>query len=163
MKLSSFIKHLEEVDQKDITFEFNGNEIQRDYHLTEVMKAGVEAINCGGKIESWNETVLQLVEPSVENTDRTMPVSKFMGILNRSMGSIDFDTNSKVILEFQHKGKKSLQRYSITDMILEETKLVVETSGEYTQCKALKDKKSSFESPKIKEVNCCAPHVTSCC
>lgn len=47
-----------------------------DFHITEIKKCAIEAVNCGGGVEYWNESIIQLWEnPYATTNDRALILS----------------------------------------------------------------------------------------
>ncbi|MGH1469222.1 MAG: DUF6428 family protein [Bdellovibrionales bacterium] len=163
MTLKDFIDYLGENEGMELVFNFNGENIKKDYHITEILKNSVMAIDCGGKLDRWEETVFQLIEPRNENKERFMSVEKANKILKKSSEKINFDQNSKVILEFKPVGSFAAQRFNLSEVQIRGDQLLVLSSGAAsTQCKALarkyKNKTSSCCESASSEASskCCA-------
>ena len=141
MKYSDFLNSLKQNKNLELVFNFNGKKINKDYHITEVLQSVVSAVDCGGKVDKWEEVTLQLVEPS-ENFDekRFMEAKKAMRIFEKSFEKIQINPNSKVLIEFWPSFANSAQRFIITESIVEEEKYIVFATGLSTQCKALERK-----------------------
>jgi hypothetical protein len=69
MKTREFIEALRNSGDKELIFA-NANEqtIHAGYHLTEIKAASFETVDCGGKVNHWNETILQLWVPEMRMT-----------------------------------------------------------------------------------------------
>ena len=64
MKTHEFIKALRNSADKELIFaNADGQSIHAGYHLTEIKAASFETVDCGGKTNRWNETILQLWVP----------------------------------------------------------------------------------------------------
>lgn len=163
MNYSEFITTLKQNPGKELAFEFEHGLIRKDYHITEVLKIQVEAVDCGGAVDSWKESVLQLVEPKNEGCERFMVVEKALGILEKSHAKINLDTDAKLILEYRSLGSNAAQRFIVSGLEVIDGKMIVQTDGATTQCKAAERKTGSSDScgtPNVKAAEqsvCCAP------
>ena len=64
MKTRKFIEALRNSADKELVFaNADGRNIHAGYHLTEIKAASFETVDCGGKTNRWNETILQLWVP----------------------------------------------------------------------------------------------------
>ena len=174
MNYSEFITTLKQNPGLELVFEFEHGLIRKDYHITEVLKIQVEAIDCGGAVDSWKESVLQLVEPKNEDGERFMVAAKALGILEKSHSKINLDTDAKLILEYRSIGSSAAQRFTVSSLEVIDGKIFVQTEGATTQCKAAvrKSGSDSCGSTKVKATEqsaCCAPQaapdkkLSACC
>ena len=64
MKTYEFIEALRNCGDKELIFaNADRQPIHPGYHLTEIKTASFETVDCGGKVNHWNETILQLWVP----------------------------------------------------------------------------------------------------
>lgn len=148
MKFSEFMATLKEHPERELTFEFDHGLIRKDYHITEILNVQVEAIDCGGAVEVWTERVLQLIEPKKADGERFMQTQKALNIINQSAKKIDLSKDGDVLLEYRPQDSTGAQRFSVSDVKLIGERLVVQTKGGATQCKA-KERATN-------ESSCCA-------
>ena len=137
MKLSQFFKELENNREKELVFEFDQKAIRKDYHIAEILSTQVKAIDCGGALDQWSESVFQLIEPRYEDGERFMETQKALGILKKSHEKLTLDLESKVILEFRPEKASAAQRFEVSEISADGAKLRVTAAGSMTQCKAL--------------------------
>ena len=85
MKTKELLSVLEKNQNKALLFEYAPNLlVGANYHITEVKHMKIDSVDCGGKTDSWNETIIQLQESPKELGKRDyMKVEKAMDILNR--------------------------------------------------------------------------------
>lgn len=171
MKYADFASRLARHPERELVFEFDTKRIHRDYHLTEVLSATINAIDCGGAVDRWTETVLQLLEPSVDTGERYMTAQKASEILLRSQTQVTLFPDSDVVLEFRAQGDGAAQRFHVSGVELSDSgELHVTSVGARTQCKAATRSGSSCTRPDA-DASCCAPTVaprstasaTACC
>jgi hypothetical protein len=96
MKTHEFIETLRNSTDKELIFaNTDGQIIHAGYHLTEIKAASFETVDCGGKTNRWNETLLQLWVP--ENADdRYMKSDKFLRIYDKVRRLVSVDKDAEV-------------------------------------------------------------------
>ena len=63
MKTQEFLDLLKSHQDKSLLFEYTaGQMVGANYHITEVKHTTIESVDCGGRMDAWNETVIQLWE-----------------------------------------------------------------------------------------------------
>jgi hypothetical protein len=105
MKTQELFDLLEQSNSKALVFEYAGGAFtQPDYHITEVKNLKVEAINCGGGVENWNETVIQLWEnPYSTEVGATMSTKKALRILKKVDAERALDRSAEIRFEYGNK------------------------------------------------------------
>ena len=167
MQLSEFLSHLTLHPTLELVFEFPLGPIHKGYHLTEVLRSRVDAIDCGGAVDHWSETVLQLVEPGTQegtqDGTRTMRTEKALAILQRSNALIALDADSAVLLEYKGAGDSSTtaaQRFHIESIQSAAGQLQVITRGTTTQCKAA-ERSQTVCGSKTQAASCCGSSAST--
>ncbi len=124
MKTNELIALLNENSSKQLIFEYQkGAFTQPDYHITEVKNLSIEAINCGGGVESWNETVIQLWEnPYSTELGPTMKTDKAFQILERVQREKPLNGEAEARFEYGnsrfHTCIQSVKEIAYTDRAL---------------------------------------------
>ena len=105
MTTNELIDLLNENLSKQLIFEYqSGAFTQPDYHITEVKNISIEAINCGGGVETWNETIIQLWEnPFSTELGTTMKTDKALQILERVQSERPLNGKAEVRFEYGNK------------------------------------------------------------
>ena len=84
MKTHEFIEAVRNSADKELIFaNADGQAIRAGYHLTEIKVASFETVDCGGKTNRWNETILQLWVPE-DAEDTYMKSDKFLRIYDKA-------------------------------------------------------------------------------
>ncbi len=100
MKTHEFIKALRNSADKDLIFtNADGQSIHAGYHLTEIKAASLETVDCGGKTNRWNETVLQLWVPE-DAEDTYMKSDKFLSIYDKVRRLVPVDEEAEIRIEY---------------------------------------------------------------
>lgn len=85
MTTTQFLNLLQNHPDRMLQFEYQpGSRLRPDYHITEVKNVHIDATDCGGRTDSWKETVIQLWEsPAPEPGTRSITTRKALAILDR--------------------------------------------------------------------------------
>ena len=84
--LPEFIGALKDNADAALVFAVNGTRIRGGYHVTELKHAAVQSVDCGGNLDDWDETVIQLLDG--HSDEGHMTAGKFAGIAQKSLGAI---------------------------------------------------------------------------
>lgn len=157
----SFLKILKAHQKLNLRFHYNGNsEIASDYHITEFKLAQINSVDCGGNVDSWNEMLLQILEPAKENKE-PMAVEKVLSIISKVSEKIQISANSILRIEFGNSNV-SMSQFFVETIGVTESSLVVYLKEGATECKASascglpKEVSNQIESSSS---GCCAPKV----
>jgi hypothetical protein len=137
MKTQEFLQILESNTNTSLLFEYtSGQLVGANYHITEVKHVSVDSVDCGGQIDAWNETIIQLWEsPSELGKTEYMTSHKALEILN-TVGKIKtYDLNSEVKIEYSNSLFHTAQLF-VSDFELSNGKLLFKLDIEKTDCKA---------------------------
>ena len=164
MNTTEFLDLINANPNKALIFQFpNGETIGHNYHITEVKHATINSVDCGGREDSWHETIIQLMEGSPEiGKKEYLSTFKAKGIFKKVDRSFKFVKNS--ILKFEygndhfHTAQLFVNHYETSDK-----QLLVILGIVPTQCKA-KDACGIPAKPELEltEENCCSP-ASGCC
>ena len=163
MKTQEFLNVLKENERKALLFEYQENKfVDTNYHITEVKNTVINSVDCGGKSDAWNETVIQLWEsPEEKGKIEYLKSDKALSILERVHSMHPLDGNAIVQFEYSnevfHKAHLEVQHIEVTD-----SKIIVQLFVSQTDCKA-KDTCGVPETALADEQqNSCAPG-SGCC
>lgn len=90
-----------------LVFQTEAGPIQGGYHVTEWRQNRIDSIDCGARMASWTEAILQLLDGS---GGRHMTVGRFVTILGQSIRHIDGLADSPIQVEFA-PGNAGLRLY----------------------------------------------------
>ena len=151
----------------NLQFEYaNNKRVDGSYHITEIKQAQIVSVDCGGKMNSWNEVILQLLEPELNSNQEAMQVNKALKIINTVEATLALHPNATTKIEFGNAVFETRQML-IAEITKDGTNLVVVLSADKTQCKAL-DRGDSCGKPKLQiaelttQEACCEPS-SGCC
>ncbi|TNJ44148.1 hypothetical protein KFZ70_03980 [Tamlana fucoidanivorans] len=163
MKTQDFFEVLEAHKNKALLFEYAPKKlVGANYHITEVKHVGIDAVDCGAQMDSWNETVVQLWEsPSELNKTEFMGVYKALGIFKKVGTMKPYDLHSEIKFEYGNSQFHTAQLF-VNNFEIHGDRLIVKLAAEKTDCKA----KSTCGLPEEVEIvdasACCSPE-SGCC
>ena len=162
MKTKDFINHLELHLEKELIFEYAPTKwVGANYHITEIKNTSIDAVDCGGRSESWQETVIQLWESPKEKGKRTyLKVQKAIDIFNRVHHIKPLLLETPIKFEYGNETFHTAQ-LEVADIVLQDKQLIVKLHSYKTDCKA-KDLCVPTEQILEKADNCCDP-ASGCC
>ena len=97
---SDILAQLKSVDPAlALIFRTSDGEIGAGYHVTELRHSKSTGIDCGGRIEAFDEARLQLLDGTGE---AHMSVGKFAGIVEKSLAAVPELAEAPVLVEFGH-------------------------------------------------------------
>lgn len=143
----------------DLTLQFQyaeGKWVDASYHITEIKQAPIVSVDCGGKMNTWTEIIVQLWEPLVQDTERAMQVSKALSIVKLVEKSLPLNPMATVKIEFGNSQFDTRQMYP-GQFIIEGDNLIVNLIPDFTQCKAQARGGSCGTTASGEE--CCSPVV----
>lgn len=136
MNWQSFKSTLLQNPDKHLQFQYaEGEFVHASFHITEIKQAPIVSVDCGGKMNGWTEVILQLWEPSVQEGDRSMTVSKALSIINVVEKSLPLNAMATVKIEFGNSRFDTRQMYP-GDFITDGETFTVNLTPDFTQCKA---------------------------
>lgn len=164
MKTQELFSLLKEHENKILIFEYAPNLfVGANYHITEVKHTSLDSVDCGAKIDAWNETVIQLWESPSELGKRDyMKVSKALEIFDRVGNIKPYDLEAEVKFEYSNSTFHTAQLF-VNDFEIRDDNLIIKLAIEKTDCKA----KSVCGVQEIDvviaaEEPCCSP-TDNCC
>ncbi len=161
MKTREFLELLKEHPNQQLHFEYRpGARLKPGYHITEVKNIRIDATDCGGRTDSWLETVIQLWEsPVPETTPNAITGRKALAILDRVNRSQPLLQDSLLKFEYGNAAFHTAQLH-VAGSILDGDGLTVALTTDITQCKA-RDL-CGVPEPAPQAAACCEPK-SGCC
>lgn len=136
-----------------------GKWVDASYHITEIKQALITSVDCGGKMNNWTEVIIQLWEPFEKDSQRAMPVSKALSIINLVEKHLPLHLAAIVKMEYGNAAFAARQLYPV-DLTVEGENLLITLSPGVTECKAI-GRGESCGTPQVNET-CCTPG-SGCC
>jgi len=137
MRTSLFIELLKDNARKKLGFEYRkGSFLRTDYHITEVKNIKIQATDCGGRQDAWEETVIQLWEaPQVASDAPQMRARKALSILERVAEQQPL--KGETLLKFEYGNKEfHTSQLLVEGYRTEGDELMIILAPEHTTCKA---------------------------
>ena len=166
MNWKTFKTQLAQYPEHHLQFEFaEKSRVHPSFHLTEIKQANITSVDCGGKMNAWSEIILQLWEPSIHETNRSMTVAKAFSIIDLVEKTLPLNPNSPLKIEFGNDNFDTRQMHP-QDFEIVGDEIIVKLQADKTQCKAI-DRGETCGTPKEKmqtteAQSCCTPS-SNCC
>ncbi|WP_233268883.1 DUF6428 family protein [Mucilaginibacter lacusdianchii] len=128
--------------------------VNASYHLTEIKQAPITSVDCGGKLNTWTEVILQLWEPPQLEAERSMNVSKALSIIEIVENVMPIEPMAIVKIEFGNDEFATRQMLP-TQILIQGDNLIVDLQADVTQCKAISRGESCGTTTNGDE--CCTP------
>jgi len=163
MKTQEFLDLLKSHQDKSLLFEFTaGQMVGANYHITEVKHTTIESVDCGGRMDAWNETVIQLWEsPDELGKTEYMSAGKALSIFNIVGKMRSYDTNAEVKIEYSNDRFHTAQLF-VNDFELHGNDLLIKLAVEKTDCKAKEDCGLKETATVGVEESCCETGSVCC-
>ena len=156
MKTQDFLNLLSENPTKELLFEYKpGNYVGTNYHITEIKNTHIQSVDCGGRSDAWNETLIQLWEsPSEVGKENYMKVDKALSIIRRVDTIHPIDKEAKVLFEYSnndfHKANLEIHNIALTS-----DRLIIKLFVPETDCKAKTPVSATEEAACCSGSKCC--------
>ncbi len=128
--------------------------VDQSYHITEIKSAPITSVDCGGKMNSWTEIIVQLWEPAEKQTERAMSAGKALSIIDLVERSLPLNPLAVVKIEFGNSVFDTRQMFP-GDIRIENDSLIVDLRPDQVQCKAI-GRGGSCGTAESEEA-CCTP------
>ena len=159
----TFLTTLRQAPALPLEFQLNGETlVPAGYHVTEVKAVTIKSMDCGGKANAWDETIIQLMDGTQgEARAGFMTTTKFLSIYDRVAAHIPVEGSAEVRFEYGNTTQPAMQ-YHLSGVDVQPGRVLVSLSQPGVTCKALGVSSS--------EGQCCGPtpvqvneSTSSCC
>ena len=121
----------------DLQFQYAENSrVDQSYHITEIKQAPITSVDCGGKLNSWTEIIIQLWEPGKNQQERAMKARKALSIIELVEKSLFLNPLATVKIEFGNSEFDTRQMFP-GEITVRGEDLVVDLRPDTVQCKAI--------------------------
>lgn len=109
MTLSEFVDDLTALPaEAPVVFETPHGQIRGGYHVTEIKRHDIHAINCGAQVDRWTEASMQLLDGSAGEYLRNAKMARILSGSAKAIGGLK---DAPLHVEFGH-GNIGLHRYA---------------------------------------------------
>jgi hypothetical protein len=137
MNWASFKEQLLSHPNLDLQFQYAENKwVDAAYHITEIKQAPIVSVDCGGKMNSWTEIIVQLWEPTNQQQERAMKVGKALSIIELVEKTLPLNPLATVKIEFGNSEFDTRQMFP-NSIITDGDNLLVDLRPDSVQCKAI--------------------------
>jgi hypothetical protein len=142
----------------DLQFQYAENKwIGPSYHITEIKQAPIVSVDCGGKMNTWTEVIIQLWEPQNQQQERAMKVRKALSIIAIVEKALILNPQAIVKIEFGNAEFDTRQMVP-NEFKVDEESLVIDLRADTVQCKAIE--RGGNCGTISEEEECCSPTAT---
>ena len=136
MDTQTFLDSLKALNPETrLLFRYGNKTVNPGYHVTEVMNAAYESVDCGGQANAWRETVVQLQGPRADDAPAFMTVGKFLSIYAQVTQSLPVQEEAELRLEYGDLATPAL-RYHVTAVESRDDAVTVSLTPPGVTCKA---------------------------
>ena len=156
MNTQTFLDTLRRTPEAKLVFELNADShVRPGYHVTEIMSLGYDSVDCGGMVNHWRETLVQLQAPGKHDAPEFMSASKFLGIFDEVSPKIPLQADAELRVEYGDAARSALH-YHVEAVKEDKGRLRVLLEAPDVTCKA-KDrlKKLPLAIPVVNAVESC--------
>jgi hypothetical protein len=159
MKTSEFISALRTAPEKQLIFaDGDGRAVHAGYHLTELKAAKFNTVDCGGQVNQWDETLVQLWVPANAD-DGYMTAAKFLKIFDKVRGMVPINPSAEIRVEYGDENFfPSIYYIRSISHDSDTTRVLLEPPA--TSCKA-RDRRIATSA--VPATSSCCPASESCC
>lgn len=160
MNLDSLLENLKTAPaQAALVFTSDAGDIGTGYHVTEFKLAQVTGIDCGGRVNEWQESAVQLLDGSGGSH---MAVSKFTDILEQSIARVEGLGTAEAHVEFS-PNNTGLRTYHLKTPQIKGDSVFIQLQAAGAVCKPALEAGLSCINPSNKDDStsgqsgCCSP------
>lgn len=143
----------------DLQFQYAEDSwVDQSYHITEIKQASITSVDCGGKMNSWTEIIVQLWEPGQGEQEGAMKAGKALAIIALVEKSLTLNPLAVVKIEFGNSQFDTRQMFP-GEITIQGENFVVDLRPDTVQCKAIARGGSCGTTASGDD--CCAPVETA--
>ena len=117
--------------------------VPKSYHITEVKNVHIESVDCGGRPDTYFQTIIQLWVNPEEFSAQYLSTNKALKIMDTVDQVKPIRLNTEIFFEWGHGGLAT-SNYTVKSISNEENRVIVQLSVPATVCK-----------PKLEMKGCC--------
>jgi hypothetical protein len=156
--LAAVLSRLDGHDDLPLSIEYDGQQVQAGYHVTEVKAGSFTTLDCGGNPDAWQETVLQVEDiPSTDGREM-MTAGKFRSILAQVDKKVRLDHDARLTIEIGRPGE-AIRVFDVADLSVNAGNAVLTLGVRAAICKprhrAAQAEATSCCSLPVKSSGCC--------
>lgn len=131
-----FLKILQHAPEKELVFEYEADTfVPKAYHITEVKNVHIESVDCGGRPDAYDQTIVQLWVRDGEHADRHMTAAKALKIFDIVDAKTPMKKETPMFFEWGHGTALRTSVYAVEEIVETESQLVLQLFVPATVCK----------------------------
>jgi len=133
---AGFLEALRDHSSRPLIFDLGGEKrVPAGYHVTEIKAATLSTVDCGGVVNAWTETVIQLMQGGADPAAQYMPVEKFLKIYGQVAPKIAIEPHSELRFEYGDAEQPAIH-YAVSRLETGAQGVTVHLDWLGVQCKA---------------------------
>ena len=135
MSTQEFFTLLDQHSKKELTFEYaTETYVPKSFHITEIKNVHIESVDCGGRPDAYDQTIVQLWVDDLEKVDQAMTAKKAQKIFDIVDRVKPINRDAPIFFEWGHADLRT-SVYEVTEVIENEGQLNVRLFVPPTVCK----------------------------
>lgn len=154
-RTQAFLDTLTPHPSKPLIFQLHSETlVHAGYHVTEVKAITIEAMDCGGRADTWRETIIQLWNSGGEEDRGFMTVDKFLSIYGHVARSVPVHGDAVLRFEYGDAIHPTIQ-YFVASIDAQGDQVLVNLTYPSVSCKPNDERLAGGEA------TCCSPNNSS--
>lgn len=134
-----------------VTVEADGTRLGDGFHVTEISRARIDSLDCGGRQLAWTEAAIQILD---SGTGRPMSAGTLKGILGKATRTLP-DLADLPLSVDANTGNAGLRRYRLAGVVPVDGAVLLSLTPAQAQCKPLAEALAAGLDD-CRAVGCCA-------
>ena len=135
MTTSDFLSLLTTHADKELIFEFlEGKYVPSGYHITEVKNVHIESVDCGGRPDAYDQTIVQLWHNESKEDDTNLTADKANAIFKKVDGVKPIRQDAPIFFEWGNAAYRT-SVYDVTSFEVVDNQLIIKMFVPATVCK----------------------------
>ncbi|GGJ47026.1 DUF6428 family protein [Deinococcus roseus] len=150
-----FLQTLEEQQGLPLVFHLGEDKVVPvGYHVTEIKAVTFETVDCGGKVNQWKDTIVQLWRSNHEKDDQHMTAGKFLKIYGQVASRVHVQQDAEIKFEYGDDGAPAVH-FEVSDLRVSDGQLQVHLDWVGVRCKAADRAREAAVLSGQSESTCC--------
>lgn len=136
LTVDTFLQKLAQQPAKELVFEYQENTfVPKAYHITEVKNVHIESVDCGGRPDTYDQTIVQLWVSGKETANRYMTVDKALKIFQIVDTKKPLKRDTEIFFEWGNGPSLRTSTYAVEAIHETEDQLILQLFVPATVCK----------------------------
>jgi hypothetical protein len=132
--LAALLELLASHDEKLLVLQCGLQRVQAGYHVTEVKAGSFVTLDCGGNLDAWQETILQVEDTAASEGASVMTVGKLRSILAQVDRKVRLNGDARLTFEVS-RSDEAMRVYDVAGVEIDEERAIVHLGVRPAICK----------------------------